>query len=155
MYQAFIWIFFLLVDFLRSLLVSIASCRQNITKMKFIINACHIPHWLRAGLCCLRINLTCILICCLCINSFAFLHILATEEKNTIATSNIIRRKIKPIILIMHENFNLKYLRVNFYYFFITFWPPVPKVILMLQWGWRQIVQQDMNSLPYLVLSFE
>ena len=30
--------------------------------------------------------------------------------------------------------------------FFIAFWPPVPKVILLLQWGWCQIVQQDMNS---------
>ena len=24
--------------------------------------------------------------------------------------------------------------------------PPVPTAILVLQWGWRQIVQQDMNS---------
>ena len=45
MYQAFIWFFSLLVDFLRSLSVSIASSQQNIIKMKFIINASNIPYY--------------------------------------------------------------------------------------------------------------
>ena len=55
LYQAFIWIFFLL-DFLRSLSLIIASSQQNIIKMKVIINASNIPFWLWAGLCCQRIN---------------------------------------------------------------------------------------------------
>ena len=48
---------------------------------------------------------------------------------------NILRRKIKPIVLIIwsYENFKLKYLRKKLYCFFIAFWPPVPKVMLALQ----------------------
>ena len=53
LYQAFIWIFFLPVDLLRSLLVSIASSQQNIIKIKFIMNASNIPYRLWAGLYCL------------------------------------------------------------------------------------------------------
>ena len=37
--------------------VSIASIRQIIFKMKFVINASNIPYWLWSGLCCLCINL--------------------------------------------------------------------------------------------------
>ena len=64
LYQAFVWHYFLQVDFLRSLSVSIASSQQSIIKMKFIINVSNIPYCLWAGLCCLRIN------------SFTFLHII-------------------------------------------------------------------------------
>ena len=62
--------------------------------------------------------------------------------------AGILCRKIKPTALIIwsHENFKLKYLGIEFYCFFIVFWPPLPKVILVLFWGWRQIVQHDMNS---------
>ena len=72
----------------------------------------------------------------------------ASATKNSVTFS--LHHKIKPIILIIwrHGNFKVKYLRKKvlfFYCFFIGFWPPVPKVILLLQWGWRQIVQQDMN----------
>ena len=45
MYQPFILFFFLLVDFLRSLSVSIASSQQNIIKMEFIIHASNIPYY--------------------------------------------------------------------------------------------------------------
>ena len=57
------------------------------------------------------------------------------------------------LIISSHENFNIKYLRITFYNFFIAFWPPVPKVILVLQRGWHQIVRQDMNShsVSYLI----
>ena len=64
LYQAFVWHFFLLVDFLRSLSVRIASSQQSIIKMKFIINVSNIPYCFWAGLCCLRII------------SFTFLHII-------------------------------------------------------------------------------
>ena len=47
-------------------------------------------------------------------------------------TPNILRCKVKPILIIWsHGNFKLRYLRIIFCCFFIAFWPPVPKVILM------------------------
>ena len=41
--------------------------------------------------------------------------------------ANILRRKIKPVVLIFwsHENFKLKYLRIKC---LIAFWPPVPNM---------------------------
>ena len=44
------------------------------------------------------------------------------------------------------QNFKLKYLRTKFYCFFIAFWSLLPKVMLVLQWGWCQFVPQYMNS---------
>ena len=55
-YQTFTRIFSLLVDFLRSWSVSIASIQQNIIKIKFIINASNIRWSLWASLFCLRVN---------------------------------------------------------------------------------------------------
>ena len=58
------------------------------------------------------------------------------RKKSTIVTPNILCHKIKPIALIiwLHKNLKLKYLRKKFYWFFIAFWPSVPNVMLMLQW---------------------
>ena len=56
LYRAFIWISFLLVDFVRSLLANFASSQRNIIDMKFIINASNNLYWLWAGLSCLHIN---------------------------------------------------------------------------------------------------
>ena len=93
---------------------------------------------------------------------FCIYLLIAPEEKNLIGTPSTLCQKIKPITLIIwsHENFKLRYLRIKFYCFFIAFWPPMPKVILVLLWGWRQIVQQDMTShsvshLIFWITSFE
>ena len=40
-----------------------------------------------------------------------------------------------------------KYLRIKLCCFFIAFWPPMPKVTLVLPWRWCKIFQQDMSSL--------
>ena len=59
------------------------------------------------------------------------IYYIATEKENLIETANISCRRIKPIALIIwsHENFELKYIRIKLYCFFITFRPPLPKVI--------------------------
>ena len=51
-----------------------------------------------------------------------------------LVTPNMIYGKIKPTVLIiwLHENFKLKYLWINFYWFSIVFWPPLPKVKLLV-----------------------
>ena len=128
--------------------------------MVFIMKASNIPYWLWAGLFCLGSNssayvfVVCVsthlLFCAYSLVSKAKKHNGDTKHiksQSTIVTPNILSRKIKPIVLIIssQRNFKLKYLRIKFYCFFIAFWPPVPKVIPLLQWGWHQIVQQDMN----------
>ena len=78
---------------------------------------------------------------------FCIYWLVSNGTKKHNSDTKHITRKIKPIVLIicLHENFKLEYLRIKFYCFFIAFWPPVPKVIPLSQWGWHQIVQQDMN----------
>ena len=131
-------LFFLLVHFLRSLSVIIVSGPQNIIKIKFIINASNIPYWFRTGLYC-----------------DVATHLLFYRDSDSLISKrrkkqncDMLCRKIKHIMLIIwsHEKFKFKYLEIKFCCFFIVFWPTVPKLILVLQWGWRQIDQQDMNS---------
>ena len=74
--------------------------------------------------------------------------VIAVSHIYKLGTPDILSNKIKPVALIIssHEIFKLEYLRITFCCFFIVLWPPIPKVILVLLCGWRQIVQQDLNS---------
>ena len=99
----------------------------------------------------LTYQLICLSVYCLRITSFAFLHMffnyVAIEEKKhnsdtkhitlqdqTYCFNYLIARKLwipislDKILLLFHSIVN-----------------SCPKVALVLQWGWRQIVQQDMN----------
>ena len=74
--------------------------------------------------------------------------LITNRRKKTIVSPNMLCRKTKSVVWVIwsDENFKLIYLRKIFYCFFIACWPLVPKIILVWQWRWRQIVQQDMNS---------
>ena len=124
---------FLLVDVLQSLSVSIVSSQQNIIRMNFTINASNILYCFEQVF--VAYVSTHLLFC-----SYSLIR--------TSVTPNILCKKIKSIVLTIwsQENFKLKYLRIKLYCFFIAFWPPVPKELIVLQWGRRQIVQQDINS---------
>ena len=124
---------FLLVDVLQSLSVSIVSSQQNIIRMNFTINASNILYCFEQVF--VAYVSTHLLLC-----SYSLIR--------TSVTPNILCKKIKSIVLTIwsRENFKLKYLRIKLYCFFIAFWPPVPKELIVLQWGRRQIVQQDINS---------
>ena len=75
--------FLLVVDFLRSLLVSIASSQQNIIKMKILINNSNVPYWLWASL------------FCLCINSFACVFVAYASDYLFFSTYSLISNKRK------------------------------------------------------------
>ena len=65
---------------------------------------------------------------------FCIYWLVSNGTKKHNSDTKHITRKIKPIVLIicLHENFKLEYLRIKFYCFFIAFWPPVPKVTYSL-----------------------
>ena len=134
----------MLVDFLQSLSVRIASSHQNIIKMGFVMNLSNIPYYFET-----------VFVSYVSTHlRFCIYLLISNRRKQT----NIWRRKIKPIALIIssHKGFKLKYLWITFYcFFFIEFWPPVPKVILVLLLGWRQIVQHDMNSSSVSYFTFK
>ena len=81
------------------------------------------------------------------VNMHAYSLISNRRKRSRIVTPNI-WCKIKPTVSIiwLQKNFKLNYLRIKFYCFFVSFWPPAPKVILVLKWRWCQIFQQNMNS---------
>ena len=99
----------MLIEFLWSLSVSIASSQQNIIKFEHVFVAYITTRLLRN--CCLRT--THLLFC-------TFSLISSRRRKSTKVTPNISRHKIRPIILNIwsHENFKLKYFRIKFYCFF-------------------------------------
>ena len=70
-------LFFLLVDFLRSMSVIIASSQQNVIKMNFILNASNIPYCFPSFHLPMYLTLRYQMIC-----FFALIHYLAIEGKN-------------------------------------------------------------------------
>ena len=99
--------FLLLVDFLQSLPVSVASSWQDIIKMKFILNASNITCWLWAGLCCLHINSFAYIFVAYVSTYLFFAHILllATEEEKHNSET---KHEIKNIVLFIWSNENFK-----------------------------------------------
>ena len=108
------------------------SAKQNITKTELIMNASNIPYYFEQ----------------LLLLTYICTYSIISNTKSTIVTPNILICKIKPFVLIISSqgNFQFKYLRIKFYCFFIASWRLLPEVIPVLQWGWPQIIQQDMNS---------
>ena len=85
---------------------------------------------------------------------FCIYWLVSNGTKKHNSDTKHITRKIKPIVLIicLHENFKLEYLRIKFYCFFIAFWPPVPKVTYSLVYNtsarheWHE--QHEWNMSP-------